>query len=248
VFFYNNVEGWIVGSTGIIYNTSNSGTNWNYVAGPQSNPNYYGVYFTDQNTGFLSGAGGTILKTTNHGNSWTPQNSNTTEDINDMEFAGRDSGMVVGDNGIIRETTNGGETWNSISSGVTSNLNDVAYDNNGYVWIIGDGGVILTNRPAAVVANDNTLRLPKTTELLPAYPNPFNPGTNIKYNLSERSNVSVIVYDIMGRKVSTLVDNQILPAGTYNNYWNASNEANGVYLVVLQTTKSLTARKLLLLK
>jgi hypothetical protein len=61
-----------------------------------------------------------------------------------------------------------------------------------------------------------------------AYPNPFNPSTEIKFDLPENTNVSLVVYDVLGRKVSELV-NGTREAGYHSATWNASNVASGVY-------------------
>lgn len=61
------------------------------------------------------------------------------------------------------------------------------------------------------------------------YPNPFNPTTTIKFDLPEPAKVSLIVYDIVGRKVAELV-NEEKAAGYHSITWNAAGVASGVYL------------------
>ena len=70
--------------------------------------------------------------------------------------------------------------------------------------------------------------IPQTFELMQNYPNPFNPTTVISYQISAVSNVSLKVYDILGREVATLV-NEEKEAGTYNAEWNAIGIPSGVY-------------------
>ncbi|MCH8013012.1 MAG: T9SS type A sorting domain-containing protein [Candidatus Marinimicrobia bacterium] len=68
------------------------------------------------------------------------------------------------------------------------------------------------------------------------YPNPFNPNTTISFDLSEARNVELVIYDILGREVITLISSQHI-AGQHKGVWNASNVASGVYfyrLVVRQ--------------
>jgi hypothetical protein len=60
------------------------------------------------------------------------------------------------------------------------------------------------------------------------YPNPFNPSTTIKYNIPEKGNVSLKIYDVIGREVASLVD-QIQEAGNYEILFNASSLSSGVY-------------------
>jgi len=86
------------------------------------------------------------------------------------------------------------------------------------------------------------------------YPNPFNPVTTISFSISERSSVSLKVYDLLGKEVSVLV-NEEKNAGTYNVSFDGSRLASGVYLYRLRTDtgsefsgNSVETRKMLLLK
>jgi hypothetical protein len=69
------------------------------------------------------------------------------------------------------------------------------------------------------------------------YPNPFNPSTKIKYSVSQRSNVVIKVFDILGNEIETLV-NEEKSAGTYELKWNGENLPSGVYFYQLKATPS----------
>jgi hypothetical protein len=79
------------------------------------------------------------------------------------------------------------------------------------------------------------------------YPNPFNPTTTIKYDLPNASEVSLIIYDILGRKVKTLVNEQQQP-GRYEIMFDASNLASGVYLYRIRAEDFVNTKKMILLK
>jgi len=79
------------------------------------------------------------------------------------------------------------------------------------------------------------------------YPNPFNASTTINYSLSYPGNVKIIIYDILGRKVSTLVD-KYQPAGYHQAIWRADDFASGMYFYKLQAGDYNETKKLLLLK
>ena len=94
--------------------------------------------------------------------------------------------------------------------------------------------------------------VPEKTELLGNYPNPFNPSTNISYQLSTMSRVTLKVFDILGREVVTLVDEQ-MEAGYYSILFDGSELASGIYFVrlVAQSEEGkpfVQTRKLLLMK
>ena len=79
------------------------------------------------------------------------------------------------------------------------------------------------------------------------YPNPFNQMTNIKYQITDKGKVSLRVYDVSGREVATLV-NEELGAGTYQVRFDAGSLASGVYFYRLQSGDFVETRKLILLK
>jgi len=89
--------------------------------------------------------------------------------------------------------------------------------------------------------------LPLTIALHPNFPNPFNSGTTIKYDLPEQSQVRLTVYDLVGRTVATLVS-EMQPAGRHAIYWDASGISSGTYFYQLQTTHSHLISKLLIIK
>jgi len=79
------------------------------------------------------------------------------------------------------------------------------------------------------------------------YPNPFNPKSNIKYQIEKSGVVELAVYDLLGRKVSTLVS-EYKPAGKYEVNFDGSDLASGTYLYELKTGEQSTLRKMLLVK
>lgn len=88
---------------------------------------------------------------------------------------------------------------------------------------------------------------PKRYALAQNYPNPFNPITMIRYELPERADVTLKVYDLLGREVATLV-NATQGQGTYQVPFNASNLASGVYFYRLKAGAFIETKKMLLVK
>ena len=79
------------------------------------------------------------------------------------------------------------------------------------------------------------------------YPNPFNPTTTITFNIPENGLVSVYVYNLIGEKVSTLI-NSNLEAGKYTITFDASKLPSGIYFYKLETSNFISTRKMMLLK
>jgi hypothetical protein len=90
--------------------------------------------------------------------------------------------------------------------------------------------------------------IPTEYSLYNNYPNPFNPTTTIRFDIPERTNVELVVYDILGRRVKSLINNEIRNPGRYEVHFNAASLASGVYIYKLTTKKYSQARKMLLVK
>jgi len=109
--------------------------------------------------------------------------------------------------------------------------------------------------PTAIDAKDVGSSIPTGYSLYQNYPNPFNPTTTIKFRLPEASQVSLKIFDLLGREVVTLIDKE-LSAGYYDYQWNGEKLASGMYLYRLEATSSngntkqqfIQVKKLMLLK
>ncbi len=104
---------------------------------------------------------------------------------------------------------------------------------------------IFPPEPSAVV-NENFLA-EKDFHLYQNYPNPFNPSTTIKYKIDNTVFVSLKIFDVAGKEIASLVNEEKKP-GIYDVEFNAAKLSVGIYLCRLQTVKSTTVRKLLLIK
>ncbi len=98
------------------------------------------------------------------------------------------------------------------------------------------------------VSNEPSEDLPQRVELLQNYPNPFNPVTTINYLTPRQSRVRLEVFDMLGRKVATLVDNEQKLAGRHSVRFEARDLASGVYLYRLQVDGKILTKRLTLIK
>ena len=109
-----------------------------------------------------------------------------------------------------------------------------------------------SNSVSAVLSADEKIGLPTEFALKQNYPNPFNPSTQIQYALPEDAMVTISIYDLMGRKVRTLVDG-VQDAGYRTVMWNATNDMGrlvsaGVYIYSIQAGDFVQNRKMVLMK
>ncbi|MGE5848480.1 MAG: T9SS type A sorting domain-containing protein, partial [Ignavibacteria bacterium] len=89
--------------------------------------------------------------------------------------------------------------------------------------------------------------IPNEFSLSQNYPNPFNPTTNINFSISKPSMVKLFIYDILGRKVATLINNE-MNTGSYVYNFDASRFASGVYFYSLEAGDFKVTKKMMLLK
>ena len=99
----------------------------------------------------------------------------------------------------------------------------------------------------SIGGNEVTSIIPKEYALLQNYPNPFNPETSIKFDLPTEGKVKLSIFDISGREVNVLV-NENLNAGSYSFKWNGAQFASGIYFYRVQAGSFVQTRKMVLIK
>ncbi|MBT8400107.1 MAG: T9SS type A sorting domain-containing protein [Rhodothermia bacterium] len=112
---------------------------------------------------------------------------------------------------------------------------------------------IINGSGAPVGFDEDRIVLPSDYKLFDNYPNPFNPSTTIGFELPLDKNVNVRIYDVSGRLVKTLIDNQLLSAGTHEVTWSGRNEsgfpvASGTYIYALEYGNFRQAKEMVLIK
>jgi hypothetical protein len=103
-------------------------------------------------------------------------------------------------------------------------------------------------KPDSIVGVNNiSTIIPDNYILYQNYPNPFNPITNVKFSIIKAGQVKLIVYDIQGREVETLVNESLKP-GTYESTFNGSNYPSGIYFYKLISDGFTESKKMLMIK
>ena len=115
----------------------------------------------------------------------------------------------------------------------------------GNVMVHGAVFTYVGTTPATLVKASTML--PSGFTLNQNYPNPFNPSTQIQFSVPEAGFVTLKVYDMLGREVATLVNQELTPS-SYSINWNAANVASGVYLYKLDAGNYSVTKKMVLMK
>ncbi len=184
------------------------------------------------------------------GTNWV--NLNTISGFENAAFLIRAKGTISsggGNSNIVTVNPSSGTLAPGASQTVTltlnaQNLGEGTYT--GQVNITSNGGNI-TIPIDYLVSVEQISSLPSKFSLSQNYPNPFNPTTVIKFSLPKISKVSLKIYDVLGKEIATLV-NENKSAGTYRVSFDAVNLSSGIYVYRLETQGFSQSRKMLLLK
>ena len=99
----------------------------------------------------------------------------------------------------------------------------------------------------AIVDVEENLKSPISYSLYQNYPNPFNPQTTIRFDVKEKTNVNVTLYDILGSRVRVLINSEY-NAGSHEFNFNAKHLASGVYFYKIKMGKYSNVKKMILLR
>ena len=244
----------ISGTDGRVWNTTNHGTSWT-----SRNTNRYDfmndVVFLTPEVALICGNNGTILRSTNFGKNWAVNMQYITiEHLRSIDAYGNIV-TICGDNGKILTSADGGVTFLDQPNGDNRHLYGVSLRESsvgvvvGEIGSAGSGALLYTSMNGMVVGiSQNGSEIPGVFTLSQNYPNPFNPVTNIEFTVPELSKVSLIVYDITGKEVKRLIDNEMKAASKYTVQFNAGNLTTGVYFYSLISSNFKKTKKLILLK
>jgi photosystem II stability/assembly factor-like uncharacterized protein len=205
-----------------------------------------------------------LYYTTNGGVSWTAvagnleQNSNGTGNGPSCRWAairnvpGGKVFLVGTSTGLYATSTlNGMSTvWqrqapSTIGRGIVNAI--ATRESDGLVVVATHGNGVYSGTVNSLVSAPSNVSQPKSFFLSQNYPNPFNPSTTIEYQLPSASAVKLEIFDALGRKITTLV-NERQDAGKHQVQFNAAGLASGAYFYKLQAGNNVETRKMLLVK
>jgi photosystem II stability/assembly factor-like uncharacterized protein len=191
-----------------------------------------------------------IYKSTNNGSGWELSNNGlplkpyvtSLVKYGSYNFAGLDM-----DSGGVYMSSDNGESW--VNTNLNSNAIYALARNNTYIFAgtYNYDGVWREQLPEITGIQITNNHVPDRFSLYQNYPNPFNPSTKISYDLTSNANVKLVVYDVLGRAVKTLVNGK-QNAGNYEIVFDAVNLPSGVYFCKLITDSYSAVKKMIILK
>ncbi len=251
-YFLNEFTGFAAYDLGFLYKTTNGGINWTQTI--LSGFEYaHTIFFTDVNNGFVildtTSFISKILRTTNGGTSWFEVNPGLQNHFWSIYFTNTNTGYISGSGGNIIKTTDAGVSWSiSWTGGWNVTFRDLHFFDPYKGFACGGNSLILKTINGGFIGIEPISNyIPGDFSLSQNYPNPFNPNTNIKFSIPKLANVKLAVYDLLGREVESLVNQQLTP-GTYEVNWNAAKFSSGIYMYRLITDDFSMVKKMSLIK
>jgi hypothetical protein len=141
----------------------------------------------------------------------------------------------------------GGDNAGSANFGIRGTLGQPAIGPVGSTGYNSLGGYWYNPGTTVTAIGKSDEPVPARFSLEQSYPNPFNPTTTIQFSLPAPSLVTLRIYDVAGRLVTTLLNGE-LPAGVHREVWDASGHTSGVYFYRITTPSFVETRRLVLLK
>jgi len=223
--FVNESIGFTVGVYARMYSSIDGGATWNEMMAPLA-ASMFDIEFFDQINGIIVGGTG-IARTLNGGNVWSQVLNSGGSQLNSVRTFGSKFAWAVGQDKIYY-SSNSGDTWTSQSFTPYSYLQQVSCVDSITVWVLGDRKLYGTTSGGVTDVNNETTFYPEKFSLSQNFPNPFNPATTITYQIPHAGFVTLKVYDILGREIATLV-NEEKPAGSFEVQFNGNGLTSGIY-------------------
>jgi photosystem II stability/assembly factor-like uncharacterized protein len=249
-----------IGSRDGVYKTSDGGINWTYLGLSEDNSNIILSFAPeDENIIYASVYGKGVFKTTDGGLNWEERNNgllsiNTTSLILDPKqinriFIGSDSGTYV--------SSNGGDVWSKFKPEhplFTLYHSCIDTLGTGRIFAVSKNapGVYVLDSIYSDISFVEENNLLQNFILYQNYPNPFNSSTIIKFVLPSSENIKLEVYDLLGRRIITLID-EYKNRGEHSIEWNGKNEkskdvSSGLYFSHLLTSNKSLSKKMVIMK
>lgn len=217
----NNAQQWIPSGTGIPQNTSV-------------------VDMVFHNGMLYAAASNGVYASSNNGASWFLRFNLGTSEIISV-----DNKLIISNWGQFRYSTNNGVSWQLMNDGFNKECSSlIVSDSNVFSGTYANGVFKYDRR--LISAGNITEIIPENYKLYSNYPNPFNPATNIRYDIPKNAQVLIKVYDILGRIVYS--SSEYKQAGSYEVKFDGSNLASGMYLYSFEANGYKDTKRMVLIK
>jgi len=267
--FFNERYGYACGGAldiaGVTWRTSNGGDKWYPIGDAYAPPEpIRELHLVDSIN--VIGVGGDwehffglgIIRTSDGGGIWQYEELEFAGVGYDLEFRNNNEAWSpLGPDQMFMFSIDGGSTWTQLPTPESTVIYDIIFPDSLHGFAVGvEGAILKYNPPIVDEVKDIVRTIPDGYQLYQNYPNPFNPITKIKFSIpsnqfGETSNVKMVVYDILGNEVATILDKELLP-GSYEIDFRAKIDnrqlVSGIYFYQLRVNGFVHTKKMLLIR
>ena len=239
----------IVSDIGIFRSTDN-GDSWEEVNNGIPATYHHSIMFHQNGDVFIGGGGdgGGVFRSTDNGLNWTKGDESGLGNSGILSIVSHSNGnIVVGTFNGVYQSKDLGATWSDPGGGFyDSEVNALAFNNSNILFAGTTASGVFKSLDISTSIEFNNPSIKNQYSLSQNYPNPFNPTTTIRYSVptlvnedlhSLKNNVKLVVYDIMGREVSTII-NEKQESGSYEVEFDGTELSTGVYFYKLEVGAS----------
>jgi hypothetical protein len=244
-----DLKGNLYATAGGVLRSTDNGKNWQEINNGLILPfgsNAEKLFITNSGDVLAGTAFAGIFRSTNNGDSWIQVDKNLSNSIVNTFCSNSKSNLFAGTADGMWLSRDGNH-WIPFEVGLR-NVNSLIADSSDFIFasILYDG-MFRTTTPINNIDTIFLSNLPSEFILLQNYPNPFNSSTKIIYRILNTTSVSLKVYDLLGREIATLV-NEEKPAGNYDIEFDGSSLSSGIYFYKLRAENFSSVKKMILLK
>ena len=231
-----------------VFRSRDYGASWTAVNNGLTFLNIRCLSFNLQQDIFAGTTGGGIYRSDDSGENWKEINNGLPANLIKTIVCDSIGEIFAGTTSGVFRSTDNGDNWVEVNEGLGDvNVYGLSLNSEQYIFAASLGrGVWKSVNPVVTKVEKEKVSF-DPVELSQNYPNPFNPTTKIKYQFPEMSKVKLTVYDVLGREVKTLV-NEEKPAGNYEVEFDGTNLTSGIYFYRIETEKFSDTKKFVLLK
>ncbi len=222
---------------------------------PADNPSWKPVGLTGMwdnllaaiDTNVFAGTSSGVHLYSGSGTTWLPRNNGLPSGSKVYALVAVRRTLFVGVAGGVYKSENLGQSWQQVNDPNIAGLSVYALGATETDLLAATNNGSWRRSLSEVTSVEDIGQVPQHFHLYQNYPNPFNPSTEIRYQASEVSHVSLKVYDVLGREVATLVDGEV-EAGHHRVQWNAEGLPSGVYFYRLEAGSFVRTKRMVFVR
>jgi hypothetical protein len=228
-----------------VFRSTNYGANWTYIG--LTDKHIMGFAFPSANV-IIVGCCESIWKSTDNGINWVNAGTGVSLGCENTFLLTYGTNVFVTSCGNVYLSTNSGENWIQKNQGLGETISNELVIEGNYIYTGSLDNSVWKRQLSEIISVQNiSWEVPTTFSLKQNYPNPFNSMSKIQIQVASNRYVKLVVFDITGKAVATLV-NEYLQPGTYEVTFDAGDLPSGIYFYQMRADNFLETKKLIIIK